>query len=144
MESKDIRWIQRFNNYRKALARLNEAIQLGEERPLSDLEEQGLIQGFEFTFELAWKTLQDFLRDRGHPDIAGGPAVIIAKAVEEGYIINEENWKELKKSREMTSHSYDEEIANEIAENIVELYHGMFIQLETRLQVEKINQEKQG
>jgi nucleotidyltransferase substrate binding protein (TIGR01987 family) len=96
------------------------------------------------TYELAWKTLQDFLRDRGNPDIAGGPAVIIAKAIEEGYIKDEESWKELKKSREMTSHTYDEATANEIAGNIVEVYHSLFIQLETRLQLEKINQEKQG
>jgi nucleotidyltransferase substrate binding protein (TIGR01987 family) len=143
MENKDIRWIQRFNNYRKALARLTEAVDINVEL-MSTLEKAGLIQLFEMTYELAWKTLQDFLRDRGNPDIAGGPAVIIAKAIEEGYIKDEESWKELKKSREMTSHTYDEATANEIAGNIVEVYHSLFIQLETRLQLEKINQEKQG
>lgn len=58
MENKDIRWIQRFNNYKKALARLSDAVQLSKERSLSDIEKQGLIQSFEFTFDLAWKTLQ--------------------------------------------------------------------------------------
>lgn len=144
MESKDIRWIQRFHNYRKALAVLSNAIQLSEERQLSDLEQQGLIQAFEFTYELAWKTLQDILREKGHPDLNGGPAVVISKAVEDGYIKDEEAWKELKKSREMTSHTYDDETADEIAENIINEFHGMFIQLETRLQLEKINQENQG
>lgn len=62
MPSEDVRWIQRFSNYRKALARLTDAVTLTEERQLSDLEQQGLIQGFEFTFDLAWKTLQDILR----------------------------------------------------------------------------------
>ena len=58
--------------------------------------------------------------------------------MEEGYIKDEDGWTELKKSREMTSHTYDEETANEIAINIIEEYHGLFIQLETRLQLEKI------
>lgn len=143
MENKDIRWIQRFQNYRKALASLSEAVEIDIEL-MSHLEKAGLIQMFEMTYELAWKTLQDFLRERGNPDIAGGPAVIIAKALEEGYIKDEDGWMELKKSREMTSHTYDEEAANEIAINIIEEYHGLFIQLETRLQLEKISQEKLG
>lgn len=144
MDNKDIRWIQRFHNYRKALARLGEAIALNEERPLSDLEQQGLIQGFEFTFDLAWKTLQDFLRENDRPNCNGGPNVIINQALTDGVIKGEEEWKELKKSRELTSHSYDEETADQIAENIIKVYHGLFIQLETRLQIEKIDQEKQG
>lgn len=57
MHNREIRWIQRFSNYKKALARLTAAIQLNEERKLSDLEQQGLIQAFEFTFDIAWKTL---------------------------------------------------------------------------------------
>ncbi|RZK10410.1 MAG: hypothetical protein EOO43_20305 [Flavobacterium sp.] len=51
-------------------------------------------------------------------------------------------WKTMKKSRDLTSHSYDGDTADDIAENIIELYYGMFIQLETRLQLEKINEEK--
>lgn len=144
MGNEDIRWIQRFHNYRKALARLTEAILLSEERPLSELEQQGLIKAFEFTFDLAWKTLQDFLRKNERPNSNGGPSVIIVQALEDGYIKNEEGWKSLKQSREMSTHTYDEETADEIAENIVEVYHGLFVQLETRLQLEKINQEKQG
>lgn len=144
MGNEDIRWIQRFHNYRKALDRLTEAILLSEERPLSELEQQGLIKAFEFTFDLAWKTLQDFLRKNERPNSNGGPSVIIVQALEDGYIKNEEGWKSLKQSREMSTHTYDEETADEIAENIVEVYHGLFVQLETRLQLEKINQEKQG
>mgnify|MGYP000249319232 CR=1 FL=1 len=86
MAYEDIRWIQRFNNYRKALARLGEAVQLAEERELSDLEQQGLIQGFEFTFDLAWKTLQDYLRENKRPNDNGGPNVIITQSLEDGII----------------------------------------------------------
>ena len=58
----DIRWQQRFQNYQKALAQLQNAVTLARERPLSLLEKQGLIQAFEYTHELAWKTLKDFLK----------------------------------------------------------------------------------
>ena len=92
MPNEDIRWIQRFNNYQKALASLNEAIALAEERELSDLEQQGLIQGFEFTFDLAWKTLQDYLREHKRPNDNGGPSVIIAQALTDGLIKGEEEW----------------------------------------------------
>lgn len=142
MANEDIRWIQRFNNYRKALARLGEAVELAEERDLSDLEQQGLIQGFEFTFDLAWKTLQDYLRENNRPNDNGGPNVIIQQALDDGIIKGEEAWKAMKKSRDLTSHSYDGDTADDIAENIIETYHGLFIQLETRLQLEKINTEK--
>lgn len=142
MANEDIRWIQRFNNYRKALARLGEAVELAEERDLSDLEQQGLIQGFEFTFDLAWKTLQDYLRENNRPNDNGGPNVIIQQSLDDGIIKGEEAWKAMKKSRDLTSHSYDGDTADDIAENIIETYHGLFIQLETRLQLEKINTEK--
>lgn len=142
MANEDIRWIQRFSNYRKALARLGEAVELADDRELSDLEQQGLIQGFEFTFDLAWKTLQDYLRHHNRPNDNGGPNVILSQALEDGIIKGDEQWKAMKKSRDLTSHSYDGDTADDIAENIIELYHGMFIQLETRLQLEKINEEK--
>ena len=142
MSNEDIRWIQRFNNYRKALARLGEAVALAEERDLSDLEQQGLIQGFEFTFDLAWKTLQDYFRYHKRPNDNGGPNVIIEQALADGIIKGDEVWKAMKKSRDLTSHSYDGETADDIAENILDTYHGLFIQLETRLRLEQINEEK--
>lgn len=141
MDNKDIRWMQRFYNYRKALAKLCEA---GDKIVMTDLEQEGLIKRFEYTYELAWKTLQDLLREKGSPNSNGGPSVIIKQAFTEGYIASESQWKELKTSREMTSHTYNDETANEIAENIVETYIDLFLQLETRLQLEKLNQEKQG
>lgn len=142
MANEDIRWIQRFNNYRKALARLNDAVALANERELSDLEQQGLIQGFEFTFDLAWKTLQDYLREHKRPNDNGGPNVIITQALADGLIKGDDEWKAMKKSRDLTSHSYDGDTADDIAGNIVDDYQTLFVQLETRLQLEKINEEK--
>ena len=141
MANKDIRWIQRFHNYRKALARLNEAIALSEERGLSELEQQGLIQGFEFTFDMAWKSLRDFIVDRGFEGEREKPIRVIVDAAARG-IVDEKMWRKMYEARNKTSHSYDEEIADDIAENIVDEYQALFIQLETRLQLEKLNQEK--
>lgn len=71
MSDQDIRWMQRFNHYKKALSQLREAVQLSQERSLSKLEEQGLIQAFEVTHELAWNTLKDFLESRGVHNLYG-------------------------------------------------------------------------
>ena len=65
----DVRWIQRFNNYKKALKQLMEAVELTKERELSNLEKQGLVQAYEFTQELSWKVLKDFMQSRGTQDL---------------------------------------------------------------------------
>ncbi|BBO17001.1 nucleotidyltransferase [Candidatus Brocadia pituitae] len=65
MTTQDVRWIQRFNHFSKAFAQLKEAVELSGKRNLSKLEEQGLIQAFEYTHEMAWNVLKDFLEDRG-------------------------------------------------------------------------------
>ena len=137
MPNKDVRWIQRFSNYKKALVRLTEAVDMDFEL-LSELEKEGLIQRFEYTYELAWKTLQDFLRIKGHPEIKG-PGAVLDVAIQDGYLMDGEGWKKMKNSRELTSHTYDEETANEIARDTAELYHGLLIQLETRLELERLS-----
>ena len=139
---KDIRWIQRFSNYRKALSKLTEAVDLSKERTLSDLEQQGLIQAFEYTYELAWNTLQDILFREKISDKGPGPNVVLSKALAEGFIQDKEQWEEMKQARIRTTHYYDEEQADAIAKIIISRFHGMFIQLETRLQLEKLNREK--
>ncbi len=140
---KDIRWIQRFSNYRKALSRLTEAVQLSKKITLSDLEQQGLIQSFEFTYELCWKTLQDLLIEEKGFEKGPGPNIVISLALEEGYIQGEDQWNEMKEARKRTAHAYDEQMADAIAEIIIVRFHGLFIQLETRLQLEKLNREKE-
>jgi nucleotidyltransferase substrate binding protein (TIGR01987 family) len=139
----DIRWIHRFSNYRKALSRLTEAVELSRERDLSDLEQQGLIQAFEFTYELAWKTLKDIIIEGRVFERSPGPNVIIPIALEEGLIHGEDEWEEMMKARILTTHAYEEEMANAMATLIISKFQGMFIQLETRLQIEKLNREKE-
>lgn len=141
MPNEEIRWIQRFSNYRKALARLANAVALTEERKLSDLEQQGLIQAFEFTFDMAWKTLQDFVFDRGYTGERNKPIRIIVEAASQG-IINELAWRDMYTSRNKTSHTYDEEIAEDVYTHVLETHYPLLVQLETRLQLERLNQEK--
>ncbi|TKT85705.1 HI0074 family nucleotidyltransferase substrate-binding subunit [Dyadobacter frigoris] len=143
MANEDIRWIQRFSNYRKALARLSFAVNLTQERELSRLEEQGLIQAFEFTFDMAWKSILDFIVERRYTGDRDKPIRIIVDAAERN-LINEKDWRAMYKSRNKTSHTYDEEIAEDVLKDILRTHFGLLIQLETRLQLEKINQEKNG
>ena len=93
MSEQDIRWIQRFNNYQKALKRLTAAVEIGIYN-MSDLEKEGVIQRFEYTYEMAWKTLQDFVIENGYKGERGKQKLIIIHAASIGYI-NEEQWQEM-------------------------------------------------
>ena len=128
--NKDIRWEQRFANYRKALTRLQKFIDKGE---LSELEEQGLIKAFEYTYELAWNTIKDFLEYKGQTDIYGSRDAI-RKAFELGLIDEGESWMDMLKSRNKTSHTYNEEIAKEICQAVVEVYYSLLKQLKAKLE----------
>ena len=120
MES-DIRWKQRFASYKKALAALESAVALSEERPLSDLEQQGLIQSFEFTHELSWKLLKDFLEYQGISGIIGSRDAV-RNAFNRALITDSEIWMEMIASRNLTSHTYDSDTAADITEKICQKY----------------------
>jgi nucleotidyltransferase substrate binding protein (TIGR01987 family) len=94
----DIRWQQRFSNFKKALLKLEQVAVDRDYATLSELEKEGLIQRFEYTYELAWKTLQDLLRYKGYIDIAG-PNPVLEQALADGYIVSEQLWRNMKKSR---------------------------------------------
>ncbi len=126
MQNKDIRWHQRFSNYQKALLQLNSAVQLANERHLSDLEKQGLIQVFEFTHELAWNVMKDFFDYQGNTSINGSRDAT-REAFNKGLIENGEEWMGMIKSRNMSTHTYNEETADEIAFKIFNVYTPLFI-----------------
>lgn len=128
----DIRWHQRFANYRKALVRLSEAVELRQQRELTLLERQGLIKGFEFTHELAWNTLKDYLEFKGIKGLIGSRDAT-RSAFKVGLIIDGENWMEMIKSRNQTAHAYDEIKAREIEAMVTAHYHSLFKQLESTL-----------
>jgi nucleotidyltransferase substrate binding protein (TIGR01987 family) len=132
----DIRWIQRFKHYSHAFLRLKEAVELAQDRELSNLEKQGLIQAFEFTHELAWNTLKDFLENRGVRNLYGSKDVS-REAFRQGLIENGESWMEMIKSRNLTSHTYNEDVAQSITEAICDVYFMEFQRL-----LERLNQIK--
>lgn len=134
--AQDIRWIQRFNHFTKALLQLKEAVALAQERPLTKLEEQGLIQAFEFTHELAWNTLKDFLEERGVQNLYGSKDATRA-AFKTGLIENGEAWMDMIQSRNLTSHTYEEAIAAEIVSAIRASYFAEFEALQMKLEAFK-------
>ncbi|WP_322822525.1 nucleotidyltransferase substrate binding protein [Chloroflexus sp.] len=134
MNSQDIRWIQRFKHFTKALLQLEQAVELSRTRALSDLEKQGLIQAFEYTHELAWKTLKDFLEDKGVYNLYGSRDST-REAFKRGLIDDGKVWMDMIKSRNLSSYTYNQEIADAIAGRIVERYVTAFQQLLNRLNI---------
>lgn len=125
----DIRWIQRFVNFQKAFGQLAKFI---ETENLSELEEQGLIKAFEYTFELAWTTLKDFLEYRGQTGIYGSRDAI-RKAFQVDLIENGDRWMDMLINRNRTSHTYNRETAEEICRAIKNEYFALFRSLEKKL-----------
>lgn len=127
-EESDIRWIQRFDSYTRALEQLKQAVELRKERPLSELEQQGMIQAFEFTHELAWKCLKDFLEDRGNKEIYGSKDAV-REAFRLGVLENGQIWMDMIKSRNSSSHTYNRATAESIVESISSHYFSEFEEL---------------
>lgn len=129
MTALDVRWIQRFNNYSKALAQLTRFIERGE---LNEFEQQGLIQAFEYTFELAWNTIKDYFETQGEVSILGSRDAF-RLAFRRGLIGNGEIWMNMITSRTLTSHTYNEDTADKIAADVTTLYFPEFVALHDRL-----------
>jgi nucleotidyltransferase substrate binding protein (TIGR01987 family) len=126
MTNKDIRWIQRFANFNKALNQLSRFIEKGE---LNEFEVQGLIQCFEYNYELAWNMIKDFYESQGEAGIQGSRDAI-RLAFKRDLIENGDVWMKMVKSRTLTSHTYNEEIAEEIADAIYKDYYPAFMELQ--------------
>ena len=128
MGNQDTRWIQRFNHFSKALAQLTRFVQKGN---LNEFEKQGLIQSFENTYELAWNTIKDYFEDQGETGIYGSRDAF-RLAFRRGLIDNGHTWMEMIKSRTLTTHTYNEDIAEEIAGEILNTYYDEFLTLEKK------------
>lgn len=128
----DIRWQQRFSNYQNALRQLNKGLAVAKTRKLNDLEKQGMVQAFEFTHELAWKVMMDFMKDRGNNEIFGSKDATRA-AFKLGLITDGAQWMEMIDSRNLSSHTYDESTAEAIVSKITNHYGLLFVQFETKM-----------
>lgn len=130
VKSLNVRWEQRFANFKKALAQLKKFVEKGQ---LNELEEQGAIQAFEYTYELAWNVMKDFLEHQGQTDIYGSRDAI-RKAFQLGLIQDGDKWMDAYVSRTKTSHTYNEDTAREVVDAIMSVYHGLFVALEEKME----------
>jgi len=128
MTSQDVRWIQLFKHFEQAYAQLEKAVALSKKRPLSELEEQGIIQAFEYTHELAWNVLKDFLEEQGVRDLYGSKDSS-REAFKRGLIANGGAWMDMIQSRNLTYHTYNRDVAQKIVRAICEIYYAEFRRL---------------
>lgn len=152
MSTLDIRWKQRFSNYVKAFQKLEEAVQkvknefqitdenaISPDAFLDDIIKEGLIQRFEYTHELAWNVMKDFLVHSGNSNIYGSRDAT-REAFAQGLIENGEIWMDMVASRNKTSHTYNEETADDIFLKIVHQYFEEFRKFKNRMNT--LQQEK--
>jgi nucleotidyltransferase substrate binding protein (TIGR01987 family) len=117
----DIRWKQRFQNFDQAFALLRDALKQGPEA-LSLLEKEGVIQRFEYTFELAWKTLKDYLEENGVVISPVTPRQVIKEAFAAKVISDGEEWIKMLDNRNLLSHTYDSSVFEHAVTAISERY----------------------
>jgi len=121
----DIRWKQRFQNFKKAFQQFSDAVSCVDK--LSVLEKEGMVQRFEYTFELAWKTLKDFLEAKNVD--AKYPREVIKKAFEYEIIKDGETWLEMLEQRNLMTHTYSEEIFTKAVQMICGKYYPVIEQV---------------
>ncbi|MEL7225523.1 MAG: nucleotidyltransferase substrate binding protein [Cyanobacteria bacterium P01_D01_bin.36] len=131
MSEQDIRWKQRFDSYQKALAMLSKFINKGE---LNELEEQGLIQAFEYTHELAWKLMRAFLKFQDPQETIYGSKDATRKAFNLALIADGDEWMDMIKDRNRTSHTYNQQVARDIGSSVRKRYFKLFVNLSEKMQ----------
>lgn len=134
----DIRWEQRFSNYGKALQKLSDAVRIINQQidetksvEINELQCEGLIQRFEYTHELAWNVMADYAKYQGYLDIKGSRDAI-RFGLKMG-LIDDEVWMKSIVSRNRTTHTYNEQTAKEILDEILIIYHPLFLKFEQRM-----------
>lgn len=121
---KDIRWKQRFTNFEKSYNLLNQYI----DQPIeTELERAGIIQFFEISFELSWKLMKDYLEAQGFN--VKSPRETIKQAYQIGLIDDGHIWIDALSDRNLTVHTYDEELAKKMVEDIIHVYFPKLKQL---------------
>ncbi|MFZ9738835.1 MAG: nucleotidyltransferase substrate binding protein [Prochlorotrichaceae cyanobacterium] len=129
-EQVDVRWRQRFQNYQKALNQLRKFIEKGE---LNELEQQGLIKAFEYTYELAWKVMKDYYEAQGEIGIQGSRDAI-RLAFQRGLIEAGDEWMMMIKSRVNSVHTYNQVLAEQVSQDIQNVYFSLFVTFEEKMQ----------
>lgn len=149
---KDVRWEQRFSNFVKALNKLKQAVVYiqekdgnegeNEELVLDEMLKEGLIQRFEYTHELAWNVMKDYAKFQGNSSI-GGSRDATREAFQLQLISNGKVWMEMIGSRNKTSHTYNEETAEEIFRKILNEYYPAFLEFHKNMEVKRSGNQNQ-
>lgn len=137
MEYRNSRWLQRLQNFEKAFHSLTESREALIEDPENTFIQDSLIQRYEYSIELAWKTLKDFFEEEGFVDISS-PKKVIRLGLREGYL-SDDLWIRALNDRNKTSHAYDESMAEEVIEEIQGGYYFLLKDL-----LETLKREEQG
>lgn len=114
--------LQKIENYLHALAQLEQAVAIYQNSRQDALYRDGLIQRFEFTVELAWKSIKEYLEDQGSTVPISTPRAVLKDAFAAGMIQDGESWNKIITARNITSHVYDEATAIGVADDIANLY----------------------
>lgn len=131
------RWQQRFDNYKKAFKQFENGVNTYKLRQLSDLEKQGVIQSFEYCFEIGWNLLKDYLNFQGIYEVRGSRDAI-RLAFKYGLIDDADVWLDMVSARNLTSHTYDPEILDTVLQEIIDSFYFCLRDLVERFnQIEK-------
>lgn len=125
----DIRWKQRFQNYKKALDQLRDAVLLHRQRPLSNIERQGSVKAFECTHELAWKVMKDYFQYQGNTHITGSRDAT-RESFQNQLITDGESWMGMINTRNRAVHTYDDAMVDRIILKVADVYYNLFIDFE--------------
>jgi len=135
----DTRWKQRFSNYKKALKQLNdtarffEKCQTENDKTAEKVALEALIKCFEFTFELAWQTMKDFVYYKGFTKEVHGSRDSIRSAVQFNIVKNGQTWIDMIDDRNRAAHAYDESNAADLTKTIMERYLEEFNEFENKM-----------
>ncbi|MBQ3670551.1 MAG: nucleotidyltransferase substrate binding protein [Treponema sp.] len=133
-DTADVRWKQRFENYKKALAVLRRGLEsVSPEKEVDEFQKLGIIQAFEFTQELSWKVMKDFITNSGGGEKIYGSKDAVRQAFNRSLISDGETWMDMIDSRNESSHLYDETTSDKIFSKISSLYLPCFSALEKTL-----------
>jgi nucleotidyltransferase substrate binding protein (TIGR01987 family) len=127
IDMEDIRWKQRFENFSKALSRLHEALDALKKEPGNHLYEMAAIQCFEFSIELGWKLLKDYLKFQGVKEVSL-PRDAVRQAFQAQVIVDGQVWMDMLEARNKTSHTYDDKQAASIVKQIQEQFYSALMQ----------------
>jgi nucleotidyltransferase substrate binding protein (TIGR01987 family) len=125
------RWIYRFDNFKRAFILLREAMDIKASRTLSQLEKEGVIQRFEYSWDLAWKTLKDFLEHEGIIISPITPSNTLKCAYEAGIIQNGDVWMRALDARNKMAHSYNfatfEAVISQIETDFIHILEQLYL-----------------